>query len=189
MARGKNRFITCAPFDCFWKVRAALAITVVVQLLKINGGVRSFFLLKKAMNTGVQEKTNQRISFVMLYLFRKLMFLNDKLSLCTCRFFGQATHHTRIQLILYIALSSYDVLKPAVSAFTITAVAACIATRRQSVHVPVEDPQTMSSPSRVPTYVMQQRSELTDFYIRDKKGRHAETSPHRHEYFLSLIHI
>jgi hypothetical protein len=77
LARGKNRFITCAPFDCFWKVRAALAITVVVQHLKINGGVRSFFLLKKAMNAGVQEKTNQRISLFMLYLFHKAMFLKD----------------------------------------------------------------------------------------------------------------
>lgn len=52
-----------------------------------------------------------------------------------------------------------------------------------------EDPQEMSSPSRVPTYVMQQRSELTDFYIRDKKGRRAETSPHRHEYFQIQINL
>jgi len=50
---------------------------VVVQHLKINGGVRSFFLLKKAMNAGVQEKTNQRISLFMLYLFHKSMFLKD----------------------------------------------------------------------------------------------------------------
>ncbi|KJZ66875.1 hypothetical protein VD17_05765 [Pseudomonas fluorescens] len=71
LARGKNRFITCTPFDCFWKGRAALAITVVVQPLKINGGVRSFFLLKKAISAGVQEKSNQLISFVMLYLFHK----------------------------------------------------------------------------------------------------------------------
>ena len=62
---------------------------------------------------------------------------------------------------------------------------------RRHRHAPAEDSLEMSSPSRVPTYVMQQRSELTDFYIRDKKGRRAETSPHRHEYFqiLSLIHI
>ena len=45
----------CAPFDCFWKGRAALAITVVVQPFGINGGVRSFFLLKTAVNAGVQE--------------------------------------------------------------------------------------------------------------------------------------
>ncbi|WP_460095513.1 helix-turn-helix transcriptional regulator [Pseudomonas sp. S2_B03] len=47
----------------------------------------------------------------------------------------------------------------------------------------------MSSPSRIPTYVMQQRSELTDFYIRDKKGRRAETAPHRHEYFQIQINL
>ena len=47
----------------------------------------------------------------------------------------------------------------------------------------------MSSPSRIPTYVMQQRSELTDFYIRDKKGRRAETSPHRHEYFQIQVNL
>ncbi|MCY1245638.1 hypothetical protein D9M72_588020 [compost metagenome] len=77
LARGKIRFITCAPFDCFWTARAALAVTVVVQHLKINGGVRSFFLLKKAINAGVQEKSNQLISLVMLHAFNKIMFLKD----------------------------------------------------------------------------------------------------------------
>ncbi|RON39087.1 hypothetical protein BK664_12885 [Pseudomonas brassicacearum] len=77
LARGKNRFITCAPFDCFWKGRAALVVTVVVQHLKINGGVRSFFLLEKAINAGVQEKSNQLISFVMLCMFNKLLVLKD----------------------------------------------------------------------------------------------------------------
>lgn len=47
----------------------------------------------------------------------------------------------------------------------------------------------MSSLSRIPTYFMQQRSELTDFYIRDKKGRRAETAPHRHEYFQIQINL
>lgn len=47
----------------------------------------------------------------------------------------------------------------------------------------------MSSLSQVPTYFMQQRSELTDFYIRDKKGRRAETAPHRHEYFQVQINL
>lgn len=47
----------------------------------------------------------------------------------------------------------------------------------------------MSSLGQVPTYFMQQRSELTDFYIRDKKGRRAETAPHRHEYFQVQINL
>ena len=47
----------------------------------------------------------------------------------------------------------------------------------------------MSSLVQVPTYFMQQRSELTDFYIRDKKGRRAETAPHRHEYFQVQINL
>ncbi|OLU17134.1 MULTISPECIES: AraC family transcriptional regulator [unclassified Pseudomonas] len=47
----------------------------------------------------------------------------------------------------------------------------------------------MSSLSQIPTYFMQQRSELTDFYIRDKRGRRAETAPHRHEYFQVQINL
>ncbi|AXM96027.1 helix-turn-helix transcriptional regulator [Pseudomonas plecoglossicida] len=41
----------------------------------------------------------------------------------------------------------------------------------------------------VPTYVMQQRSELMDFYIRDQRGRPAETAPHRHEYFQIQVNF
>lgn len=41
----------------------------------------------------------------------------------------------------------------------------------------------------VPTYVMQQRSELMDFHIRDARGRPAETAPHRHEYFQIQINL
>ncbi|HKS13843.1 MAG TPA: AraC family transcriptional regulator [Pseudomonas sp.] len=41
----------------------------------------------------------------------------------------------------------------------------------------------------VPTYVMQQRSELMDFYIRDQRGRAAETTPHRHEYFQIQVNL
>ena len=41
----------------------------------------------------------------------------------------------------------------------------------------------------VPTYVMQQRSELMDFHIRDRRGRPAETAPHRHEYFQVQINL
>ena len=47
----------------------------------------------------------------------------------------------------------------------------------------------MTSFNRIPTYFMQQRSELTDFYIRDKRGRKAETAPHRHEYFQIQINL
>ncbi|WP_369990266.1 helix-turn-helix transcriptional regulator [Pseudomonas xanthosomatis] len=42
---------------------------------------------------------------------------------------------------------------------------------------------------QVPTYVMQQRSELMDFHIRDARGRPAETAPHRHEYFQVQINL
>lgn len=41
----------------------------------------------------------------------------------------------------------------------------------------------------VPTYVMQQRSELMDFYIRDQRGRAAETTAHRHEYFQIQVNL
>jgi len=41
----------------------------------------------------------------------------------------------------------------------------------------------------VPTYLMQQRSELMDFYIRDQRGRPAETAPHRHEYFQIQVNF
>lgn len=41
----------------------------------------------------------------------------------------------------------------------------------------------MQSPSRVPTYGMQQRSERADFHIREQFERGAEPGPHRHEYF------
>ena len=37
--------------------------------------------------------------------------------------------------------------------------------------------------TRITTYGMEQRSDRSDFYIRDKRGRAALTSPHRHEYF------
>lgn len=47
----------------------------------------------------------------------------------------------------------------------------------------------MSHPSRVQTYDMQQRSDRPDFYIRDKRGRAALTSPHRHEYFQIQINL
>ncbi|WP_146176368.1 hypothetical protein [Pseudomonas sp. GV085] len=73
----KKQVHECTPFDCFWKGRAALPATVVVQPCKINGGVRSFFLLKKAIDAGVQEKSNQLISLVMLNVFHKMMFLKD----------------------------------------------------------------------------------------------------------------
>lgn len=36
---------------------------------------------------------------------------------------------------------------------------------------------------------MQQRSELMDFYIRDQRGRPAETAPHRHEYFQIQVNL
>jgi AraC-like DNA-binding protein len=47
----------------------------------------------------------------------------------------------------------------------------------------------MTSPSRIPTYGMQQRSDRADFYIRDKLARPALTSPHRHEYFQIQINL
>lgn len=47
----------------------------------------------------------------------------------------------------------------------------------------------MSHSSRVPTYEMQQRSDRPDFYIRDKRGRAALTSPHRHDYFQIQINL
>jgi AraC-like DNA-binding protein len=47
----------------------------------------------------------------------------------------------------------------------------------------------MTSQSRIPTYGMQQRSDRMDFYIRDKLGRPALTSPHRHEYFQIQINL
>lgn len=47
----------------------------------------------------------------------------------------------------------------------------------------------MSHPSRVQTYEMQQRSDRSDFYIRDKRGRAALTSPHRHDYFQIQINL
>lgn len=47
----------------------------------------------------------------------------------------------------------------------------------------------MTSQSRIPTYGMQQRSDRPDFYIRDKLGRPALTSPHRHEYFQIQINL
>jgi AraC-like DNA-binding protein len=43
--------------------------------------------------------------------------------------------------------------------------------------------------TRVTTYGMQQRSDRPDFYIRDKRGRAALTSPHRHEYFQIQINL
>lgn len=39
------------------------------------------------------------------------------------------------------------------------------------------------------TYDMQQRSDHPDFYIRDKSGRAALTSPHRHDYFQVQINL
>lgn len=36
---------------------------------------------------------------------------------------------------------------------------------------------------------MEQRSDRPDFYIRDKRGRAALTSPHRHEYFQIQINL
>jgi AraC-like DNA-binding protein len=47
----------------------------------------------------------------------------------------------------------------------------------------------MTSQSRIPTYGMQQRSDRMDFYIRDRLGRPALTSPHRHEYFQIQINL
>lgn len=47
----------------------------------------------------------------------------------------------------------------------------------------------MPTLSRVPTYGMQQRSDRTDFYIRDKSARPALTTPHRHEYFQIQINL
>jgi len=47
----------------------------------------------------------------------------------------------------------------------------------------------MPTVSRVPTYGMQQRSDRTDFYIRDKSARPALTEPHRHEYFQIQINL
>ncbi len=47
----------------------------------------------------------------------------------------------------------------------------------------------MDSAIQVPTYVMQQRSERPDFYIRDKHACSAETGPHRHEYFQIQINL
>jgi AraC-like DNA-binding protein len=47
----------------------------------------------------------------------------------------------------------------------------------------------MSTLSRVPTYGMQQRSDRTDFYIRDKSARPPLTTPHRHEYFQIQINL
>lgn len=47
----------------------------------------------------------------------------------------------------------------------------------------------MPSSTRVLTYGMQQRSDRHDFYIRDKRGRAALTSPHRHEYFQIQINL
>ncbi|WAH56249.1 AraC family transcriptional regulator [Pseudomonas silvicola] len=47
----------------------------------------------------------------------------------------------------------------------------------------------MQSPSRVPTFGMQQRSERPDFYIRDENVRKAETAPHRHEYFQIQVNL
>jgi len=43
--------------------------------------------------------------------------------------------------------------------------------------------------TRVTTYGMEQRSDRPDFYIRDKRGRAALTSPHRHEYFQIQINL
>ena len=43
--------------------------------------------------------------------------------------------------------------------------------------------------TRVTTYGMAQRSDRPDFYIRDKRGRAALTSPHRHEYFQIQINL
>jgi hypothetical protein len=69
----------CAPFDCFWKGRAALAITVVVQPFEINGGVRSFFLFKTAVNAGVQEKQNHQFSiFLLISNIKYLFFMGFK---------------------------------------------------------------------------------------------------------------
>eukprot|EP01132_Coremiostelium_polycephalum_P020560 gene20560-24430_t len=43
--------------------------------------------------------------------------------------------------------------------------------------------------TRITTYGMEQRSDRSDFYIRDKRGRAALTSPHRHEYFQIQINL
>lgn len=47
----------------------------------------------------------------------------------------------------------------------------------------------MANSSRIQTYGMQQRSDRTDFYIRDKFGRPALTAPHRHTYFQIQINL
>jgi hypothetical protein len=73
----KSRFMGCAPFDCFWKVRAAWVITVVVQHSKINACVRSFFLYEKALNAGVQEKTHQLVALETLDFFNNLLFFKE----------------------------------------------------------------------------------------------------------------
>lgn len=43
--------------------------------------------------------------------------------------------------------------------------------------------------TRITTYGMDQRSDRPDFYIRDKRGRAALTTPHRHEYFQIQINL
>jgi len=47
----------------------------------------------------------------------------------------------------------------------------------------------MPSPSRVPTFGMQQRSKRADFYIRDEQAHPAEVRPHRHEYFQIQVNL
>ncbi|UVH51727.1 helix-turn-helix transcriptional regulator [Pseudomonas sp. CBSPBW29] len=47
----------------------------------------------------------------------------------------------------------------------------------------------MSPPIPIQTYDMQQRSDRPDFYIRDKSGRAALTSPHKHDYFQIQINL
>lgn len=45
------------------------------------------------------------------------------------------------------------------------------------------------SPTRVPTYGMQQRSPRADFYIRDQRASTGESGLHRHEYFQIQVNL
>lgn len=47
----------------------------------------------------------------------------------------------------------------------------------------------MAQGMRVPTYGMAQRSDHTDFYIRDQAARPATAMPHRHEYFQIQVNL
>ncbi|MEO6679412.1 MAG: hypothetical protein ABIO21_18860 [Pseudomonas sp.] len=81
----------------FLEDRAALAATVVVQPFKINGGVRSFFLLKIVINAGVQENNDQIISMAVTKTVGNWLLLMDKKYSGVTLFFGQAADSTRAQ--------------------------------------------------------------------------------------------